>query len=232
MEAIIQSILWFVVIILEFMLYFILAAVVAPKILRSRCPLRESRDRGLKKYAYPDGRAVLYEPHPSLRKYVSRYLLLTQNGYKYFRCKPDASVERMQYSIVMFNNRNRVIDVIDVAEERIREEESAMVMLHPDTSYISLALCSVNGICVKHEKLVCCRFWQLAAFTAAMCALSFAHMTFMTRTVAMYDAWWGQGSLVARITPIYLLIPSVGIGAVAGALAFLNHRAKGIRWSR
>ena len=32
--------------------------------------------RGIKRYKYPSGRAVVYEPHPQVRKYINKYAIV------------------------------------------------------------------------------------------------------------------------------------------------------------
>ena len=95
MEQIIKIILLGVLGILEVMLYFILVGTAAPKLLRNHCPIRASLDRGLKKYVYPSGRAIAYEPRAAYRKYVPQYLLLVEDGYKYIKCHVDDTVRKM-----------------------------------------------------------------------------------------------------------------------------------------
>ena len=199
MEQIIRSVLLFVLIILEFMLYFILVATAAPKILRNYCAVRSSTDRGLKKFSYPDGRAIAYEPHPSFRKYVSRYLLFTEDGYKYISCKLDESIKKFKYSVVMFNNRNRVIDVIDVFEVRISSTETSPVMLHPDTSYVALVPDEVNGTRIKHGDVLCCHSWQLAVYAAVVGILSFAQMFFLKKMVDLAKSITQQVKLLLNM---------------------------------
>ena len=232
MEQIIRSALLGILIILEIILYFVLVGTAAPKILKNHCAIRKTSDRGIKKYLYPNGRAVVYEPHPSLRKYVPSYLLFTEDGYKYVRCKLDDSVENLKYSVVMFNNRNRVVDVIDVEEKKIPSDETKPVMLHPDTSYIALILDEVNRIKIKHDVVLRCHTWQLAIYAALVGGISFAQMLFVTRMVSLYDGWWIHSGIMNVITAKRLIAPAVIIALLAGVLAFRHVRKKGVRWSK
>lgn len=232
MELIIRSILLCALIILEFMLYFILVGTAAPKILKNHCAIRKTSDRGIKKYLYPNGRAVVYEPHPSLRKYVSRYLLFTEDGYKYMSCKVDAGVVSLRYSVVMFNNRNRVLDVIDVEERKISSDQTKPVMLHPDTSYIALILDEVNCTKLKHEVVMRCHSWQLAIYAVFIGAISFAQMVFVTKMVQVYDTWWIHSGIMDVITKERLIVPAIVIGVLAGLMAFRHNQKKGVGWSK
>ena len=232
MEQIIRSILLGVLIILEFMLYFVLVATVAPKILKSYCAVRETSDRGLKKFKYPNGRAIAYEPHPRFRKYVKTYLLFTEDGYKYVRCKLDESVKDLKYSVVMFNNRNRVVDVIDVEENEILSTQTTPVRLHPDTSYVSLVLDTVDETRLKHDAVLCCHSWQLAIYAAVVGGMCFAQMFFLKKMISVYDAMWIHSGIMDAIPTVSFIVPALSVAAIAAFLTFRHNRKKGVRWSR
>ncbi len=121
---------------------FVIGFALPSLLLRFKCSVR---DRGLHKYTYPEGRGVLYEPHPDLRKYVSSYLLFVKDGSKYIRCKVADDVERIEYSAVAFDARNRIIDVVRVKDSIGPAGCSKSVMLPMRTSYVSFLLSSVNG---------------------------------------------------------------------------------------
>ena len=232
MEQIIRSLLLFVLIILEFILFFILIGTAAPKILGSYCSVKKTSDRGLKKFVYPDGRAIAYEPHPSVRKYVPRYLLFTEDGYKYISCKLDESVNKIKYSVVMFNNRNRVVDVIDAFETKMTSSVTTPVMLHQDTSYVSLIPDTVNKTRLKHPAVLCCHFWQLAIYAAVVGAISFLHMFYLKKMVSIYDAMWVGSGIADGVSDVSFIFPAFAIAAIAAFIAFRHNRKKGIRWSK
>ena len=232
MEQIIRSILLFVLIILEFILFFVLVGTAAPKILTSYCSVKKTSDRGLKKFVYPDGRAIAYEPHPSVRKYVPSYLLFTEDGYKYISCKLDESVNKIKYSVVMFNNRNRVIDVIDAFETKITSSVTTPVMLHQDTSYVALVPDTVNKTRLKHPAVLCCHAWQLAVYAVAVGTLSFLQMFFLKKMVAAYDTMWFGIGIADGVPTESFIFPALMMAAIAAFIAFRHNRKKGVRWSK
>ena len=139
-------------------LYIALMKYVFPRcIMRVRYSLSDKLGRGIKKCVYPSGRGVVYEPHPSVRKYVPRYALLTNDGYKCIKCQLDRNVKSLKYSVVMFNRKNRVIDVINVSETVGRAGESQFVMLHQQTSYVAFSLNEVNDSRVESGYMLYCK---------------------------------------------------------------------------
>lgn len=101
-------------------------------------------DRGLRKYTFPEGRGISYEPHPALRKYVSLYILFSSGGNKFFRLKPKRGVNFLVYELAVFNAQNKLIDVIRVSERTDEDERRQNVMLPPSTSYVSLVIYTVG----------------------------------------------------------------------------------------
>ena len=232
MEQIINLIFLLFLLVLGIIFYFVLMVTVLPKLLKIESSVRTSSDRGLKKYIYPEGRGIVYEPHPSIRKYVNRYLLYTKDGYKYLKCKVDVSVDRLSYSVVMFDRHNRVLDVIEVSEKNISSEETQSIILHGDTSYIAFILDSVNEEWFDRDPIMCCKLWRLPTFMGVIGLVSFICMEILTMLLNKFDEKWLHIGLVDGITDVALIIPALVIGFIAGAWAFLNIRSKGIRWIR
>lgn len=131
---------------------FLMKRVLPMSVLRIRHDLYQDPGRGLARYTFEGGRAVLCEPRPHLRKYIPQYLLLVKEGYKHLICRIDESVHRLTYSVVMFNNRDRILDILDIEETTNGGSETAPLLLHGETSYIALLPTSFNGKLLPTEK--------------------------------------------------------------------------------
>lgn len=232
MELTINTISLSILIVLEIALYLILCGRLLPSIVKVCYPFSESTDRGLHKYTYPNGRGVSYEVRPSIRKYINRYVLFTNNGYKYLKCRLDDAVSQMEYSVVMFDRRNRVIDVLDVETRQIENAETEEVLLHPDTSYVMLDLTVVNHTELQPKKKGCYKLSRIAIYVGGMMLASFLQLVFAKWALDVYDAWYFHAAITEGIGLGDLILPSVLIGLVAGGMLFLNSRAKGVKWSR
>ena len=231
-EVIINTIYLSVLVILEIALYLMLAGRVLPRIVKIRYSLSETRDRGLKKYVYPSGRGICYEPRPNIRKYMPRYLLFTNNGYKYVKCLLDKGVNSIGYTVVMFNNRDEVIDTVDVMTKRSANNETAALLVHGDTSYVDISLFSINGTAFEKERIAYCRSRDLLIYTAAMTVLCFIETVFVMKMLNLLFSWWAGGKLWADINTALFILPAVFIGLLCGLMALLNARAKKVRWSK
>ena len=146
MNDIITAVLMVVLCVILVSVYTYSFGRIFPKyVIKRRYKIQENLGRGLKKFTFKNGRAVIYEPHPSIRKYISKYALVVKDGHKYLECNIDAYVKRFTYTVVMLNNKNKVIDVIEVDDYVPGAAMGHPVYLHADTSYVALILRCVNG---------------------------------------------------------------------------------------
>lgn len=208
--------------------YTLLISDVLPRcFLRVRYAYASSLGRGLKKYVYPNGRGVLYEPHPSMRKYINKYLLFVSDGYKYLKCSFDGGVNNIRYSVVMINNRDKVIDVLCVEEEPKLIGESDMLLLHPDTSYVALVLDSVNG-CENERVFSYVRTWGVILYFFSVSLMSILAM-FTFKTVAEKIVKESFGIVLTNSSsPLYFIPFALIVGGLAVTVFLLSAARKGI----
>ena len=117
---------------------FVLASVLPRIFLRVRLGNGSTRDRGVKKYKFEDGRAVVYEPESKIRRYVNQYVLVDKSGDKYLKCKIDKRVSTIKYDVVVFDGHNNAIDVIQISEAISSKGYTVTAELPRKTSYVSL----------------------------------------------------------------------------------------------
>lgn len=217
------------VLIIGAIVYVMVMSIVIPKSLRLRYTDCESFDRGIKKYRYVQGRAVTYEPRPSMRKYIPMYALFTHNGYKYIRCKTDLSVWKLSYQIVMFDNEDRVIDTVTVTEQLAKLGETAAVMLHADTSYVSLELASVNEHRLQTTQKLVCPWQSVALYTGLNVLATFLEMVAFVLSMQGLLVSLALGDVVNAVNVGYLFISSLVLGLAVSAWTIRSHYAKGIK---
>lgn len=177
MEKIVDSISETLLLVASLVIFIFLVKSILPRItLRVNYSYEKWLGRGIKKFRYPEGRAVVYEPHPAFRKYINKYVLFTSDGYKYLKCKLDAGVKTLDYGVIMFNSNNKMIDVIEVKERVGDLSESGRLSLHGDTSYVVIDLERVNGKEIGNR--VSCSYSRIGVFAyyAALILLCFLQM--------------------------------------------------------
>ena len=146
MEFIIACIAKFLVLIISMVLYVYIFSSIIPKfVMKLRMKNENTRDRGVKKFIYSNGRSVLYETELSIRKYVSNYALYTEDGYKYIKCQVADGINSLCYDVYAFDNSNALIDIVAVSETIVEKGYTSSVSLPPETSYVRFVLRKVDN---------------------------------------------------------------------------------------
>lgn len=229
MDAVFEPIALSVMLIAAITIYAVVMKNLFPRLfLRIRYSVAGNFGRGLKKFKSQNGRAVLYEPTPSVRKFIHNYVLYTNGGYKYLRCTLDEKIRTVSYCVVMYNNRNRVIDSIEISERIGDLPRTRDLLLHQSTSYIALILKSVNEQEVTSSKYMYYRVADLILYWIFVSAFSFA---FLLLSATLADTFIGtvlstKTMLLDDIT--YYIPGGIFVGFVCTMLFIMNGGKNGI----
>jgi len=226
LEVIFSLILFFTGIVLcHVAVYYLIPRI----ILRERYYLGGSVGRGLKKFKYEGGRGVLYEPHPSARKYIRSFALFTRDGYKHVMCRIGAGVNSLKYDVFMINISGKVIDSISVSEDFYTGSFTQPQMLHEDTSYIAISITEANGKELTPSAQRYYKLFDVAFFAVFMTVISFAILLlinfFMSSVIAPLT---GDASIAIGNVAVFI-IPSVIIAALCSVIVLASSAKKGIK---
>ena len=142
------------------------------------------RDRGLKKYTFPEGRSVVYEPDIRYRSFLKKYILFEFNEKKYIKCKLSEDVDSIRYEVALYDNKDRLIKVMEIAENISGNSETKNIELPADTSYASVVLKRVNeGYTFDTLRKISAK--RIAIFSAVTAALSVAY-GLLVRALLLY----------------------------------------------
>lgn len=131
-----------------------------------------SHDRGLKRYTFDEGRAIVYEPVEESKKYVDQYIVSMNNGEKFLKCKVADGVRSIEYDVIAFNSRDKALDVLAVADRVSKKKElTSAVSLPTETAYISLLVKRVNGVRVTKKPTVYYSGVKLSAYVVLSAAV-------------------------------------------------------------
>ncbi|MBO5701613.1 MAG: hypothetical protein J6S71_04175 [Clostridia bacterium] len=134
-----------ILIIASCFLYVFLVSTILPALfLTSKRKNEESKDRGIKKYVFDQGRAIVYTPEPNTQKYISQYILSENNGERFLKCKFDNRVVTANYEVTVFNSSDKVIDVINVYDTPDCKETARAVPLPLSAAYVNISVNEVN----------------------------------------------------------------------------------------
>lgn len=210
-------------------LYVFVMRTVLPKfVMRRRYFTSDKLGRGMKKYVSGDDRAIVYDTAPSIRKYVKKYALIQSGGQKYLKCLTDDFVRTIEYSIIMMDNRNRVVDVLKVEEAPNRCTVCGPIFLHRATSYVALTVHSVNGRVLEDAAIGYYLVRDFGIYTLAVGVASFIEMFFTSSVISDMISTLSAGDMRLLVHPGSLIWSSVLIGAMAAVILLFNCNKKGI----
>lgn len=137
----------------------------------SRKGLRAT-DRGLKRYVYEDGRAAVYKPTEQNNQYIEQYILSVNGIEKFIKCKIHKEIFSLEYDVIAFDSRDKVLDVISVKDPIREKEVTAAVSLPLDTSYVTVVARRVNGVRVTRKDTVGYSYLGILAYSLLCSALT------------------------------------------------------------
>ena len=206
---------------------WLLAKIVPKYLMRIEYDASYGLGRGLKKYTYPEGRAVVYEPHPSVRKYLNKQLLFTLDGYKYVQFKLDRAVKSYSAEVLCFDNKNKVIDLLYISEGDVPAALSCPVRLPHKTSYVATVLKSVNKKQIDSPPYMKTHFSKAYLYLGVVSVLTFLEFLHVYETVnGIVGVFDKTGFTVNRAL---FILPSVFIGAVCLFITLFARVKKGIK---
>lgn len=194
-------------------------------ILKLKSTPENTYDRGIKKWVFDDGRAVVYEPELKYRRFVKEYLLIAKNHKKYIKCLVDERIKHIRYDVLVFNNKNKLVDIVAVDEKMNKSKYTSTVLLPSDTSYVSLVLREVDDMFSSREKRAVYTKVSFIVYMAIVTLLSVFEgilLRYMLREI------W-QFTIFEPVGTVKMVIWSAIIGAVCSLLILNAYRVKNIK---
>ena len=130
-------------------------------------------DRGIHKYKFPEGRGVVCQPDEKYKDYLKKYIIFVYKNRKYIKCKLSDEVVSIRYQVAVYNNTNKLIKILDLAENINVKGETDTVRLPDEAAYASVVLKTVN----EKESFPSLRkvsFVKLSVFAVLTIALTIA----------------------------------------------------------
>ncbi|MBE6577217.1 MAG: hypothetical protein E7653_03670 [Ruminococcaceae bacterium] len=213
-----------------FIAYVFLVGSVFPKlILRPKWGNGVTRDRGVKRYKFKGGRAVVYEPDPKVRKYVMQYILSENSGKKYVKCKVDPRVSTIKYDVVVYDAKSNAIDNIHVEEAIATKGYTRAAELPEKTSYVSLVVREINYHEIDKSPFASYSLAQVITF-ASCNVLSTVLLSLVLRGAInnTLDTFFDMSMDGIG----FCIITSTIFGLMSSGLIFLCNYSKGVRITR
>lgn len=207
-------------------LYMLLISRILPKVLLSPVMGGILSERGVKKSVFPGGRSVAYEPKLSVRRYVRQYVLFSENGFKYIKCKVQEKVSSLKYELVIYNRKNKAVDRLEITQAA-KDGYTETVMLPPETSFVHMNLCEVNGTPVKEKEPELYSGFGALLYFVIVFALNFAlGLTINYIVVEFSDLLLGYFQCVSSVDYAPMLAMIIGVSLLCALSTLLLNIGK------
>ena len=136
------------------MYVFLVSSVLPDLLLKPLYNDSKEGDRGIRRYTFEGGRAIVYEPSAPYRKYLKQYILSVNGNERYIKCKFAEQVNAVRYEVIAFDKNDCLLDTVRIEEHIFEDKEniSNAAMLPMQTAYVKVLLRSVNGVILENEK--------------------------------------------------------------------------------
>lgn len=227
-QTVAEMIVQIVAAIMSIKLYVFLAAQIWPSMfLRPQYRSSVEGDRGIKRYVFRGGKAILYEPCLMYRKHLKQYILSENGKEKYIKCQFSPSVYYVVYDVVAFDSLDRVIDTVRVREDILssRHHVSKASMLPEHTAYVKVVLRAVNHAVAESEKLFYVSAFSVIGFTMCVTVGLVAEMVLLRWIlVSLAELFFSYSSFATEYGDLAAVACAVVAGPILAALICYMYR--------
>jgi hypothetical protein len=171
-DSIMAYVAYALLFIVSLFIYVLLVSCVFPRLLDTEGKAFTELDRGIKRYTFPNGRAIVYETVGDTARYVKKYVLSAIDGQKYISCSVDKKIASLEYEVTAYGADDGQIETVEVKEKLGVDGRTAELLLPLDTAYVSIRLLKVDGVYpdAKANKLDAMAIVTYVALTVATTA--------------------------------------------------------------
>ena len=193
---------------------------------RARHKGEATGDRGVRKLTFPDGRAIVYEPVLSARRFLRRYALIKRDGCTYIQCRIHERIALIRYDVATFDRRGRLLDVVSVREWISDPGHTSLVRLPRETAYASVTLRKADAMYAGREKTLGYSPIGMAVYAALTAVTAVALDIVLHKSLSeIFSALVDARILIDRpITPLDTsVVYAIIFGLVSAAWGLLIH---------
>jgi len=106
---------------------------------------------GIKKIETSEGVSVLFKMNENYNEYISQYLISSEADQNFLICKLNKKVYFLDYDIVVYNQRRKMIKVFNVVDQINKNGFTEKVKLPLYTEYIAIIINKANETKLKNK---------------------------------------------------------------------------------
>lgn len=171
-DSIMTYVAYALLFIVSLFIYVLLVSCVFPRLLDTNKKASAELDRGIKRYTFKGGRAIVYETVGSTARYIKKYALSEIDGEKYLTCSVDKDISSLEYRVTAYGADDVQIETVSVKEQLGADGRTAELLLPLDTAYVSIFLEKADGVSLNGaaQKIAPMTVATYAALTVAATA--------------------------------------------------------------
>ena len=228
-QIILLYILQAVFFILSLVLYVFLTACFLPhNLLAFRFDATKIKDRGIKRYLFQNGRAIVYLPERHIRPYIPQYILSDNNGERFLKCMLHPSIRSVHYRVFPFDANDQPLQVLDVEDPARTPGLSLSVPLPLNTAYVSISLLEVNDKTFHSDVLRYSPVKMLVYLVTTIVLTVLEGHLFQQCLLFLADLLFAYSDVVT-LGYGFCLFAAVIIGALYALIVLYTHFIKGSR---
>ncbi len=221
MENIIQLCGKVIFAILTAILYVYIVSKILPHFtLRLKCDENKLIARGVRRVQFSDGRGIIYEPEPRIRKYIKYYAVLAQNNKKYIQCDIHEKISSLRYDVASFDLSGKLLDIVSINERITSQGKTSLTVLPTQTAYAYVIPRRIDAMLIKNERIFFYPLRGVITFSAITVCLT------MLTSYCIHDAiaeiFLNVFSIYDPTNSVMLLSISFICGILMSAFAFLT----------
>lgn len=222
-DLIMEYLAWIILLILSLILYVFLTGRLYPKLfLKPSYGVTGMSDRGIRKFRFPNGRAITYVPSLGVRRFIKSYVLSSVDGEKYIQCELDDRIEDIKYDAVIYDANDRAVRVVSVTDPIRTRGKTRPALLPSDTAYVQLILRQVNGVTFSGETVAVIPKIRILIYILLTAVTSAAEALFLqSKLLELADDLFSYAPVKAEEIFLPTFLTALIIGALCASVAAL-----------
>lgn len=185
-------------------------------------------DRGIKKYIFDNGRAIVYDPSIEVKKYIDQYVLFDDGKKRCLQCKITDDVYSIKLRVLTFDSSDKPLGVFIAKDLATGKNTTGIIELPIETAYVSIEVAEVNNNRMNLETRVGFSVVKLGIYCLSTVIITVIEAILIKTALLMVaDAAFGYSNAVGR-GMAFTVFTALLLGLAASVLIVMTHSSKEI----
>ena len=216
-----------IILLTSFSAYVYLISCILPSLLiKPKYDSREISDRGIKKYIFENGRAIVYDPAIDVKKYVDQYVLFDNGEKKCLQCKVADEVSDIKLRILTFNAFDKPLGVFIAKDYFLGKDTTGVIELPVETAYVSVEIVEVNSKRVYLKTKISFSAIKVALYCLLSVVITVVEAMFIKTALLMLADEFFDYSNAVGAGNAFTVFTAILIGLISSVLIIISHASR------